>query len=289
MNPIDFAVAVPPDPPDEEAALDAALGTTAGLFDDCSPLPNDDPVIGTLDPWGNSGRALGAACRATVEQEPGFSVVNVIWESPASLPTIDPPDLGFFELPRHRSEVERYGYVVTSADVTNYVTVGAWQTPVSTERYRTFSLTRKGTWKRSDFASHCGDAAYFGGGSPGTARSGDHQRLSAQQVATWPWQTQLRGMRRKQAARELTRGIGASYADDATDLVHPYRSARPRGVHALCVGASGIDISPARLAGTADRSDQQGRNAHISPEQDRTRRQGEMPRGWRWWRCPGPR
>jgi hypothetical protein len=70
-------------------------------------------------------------------------------------------------LPRHRSEVERYGYVVTSADVANYVTVGAWQTPVSTERYRTFSLTRKGTWKRSDFASHCGDATYFGGGSPG--------------------------------------------------------------------------------------------------------------------------
>lgn len=167
MKPIDFAVAVPPHPPDEEAALDAALGTTAGLFDDCSPPPNGDPVIGTLDPWGTSGRALGAACRATVEQEPGFSVVNVIWESPASLPTIDPPDLGFFELPRHRSEVGRYGYVVTSADVTNYVTVGAWQTPVSTERYRTFSLTRKGTWKRSDFASHCGDAAYFGGGSPG--------------------------------------------------------------------------------------------------------------------------
>ena len=115
---------------------------------------------------GHSGKA-GAACRATVEQEPRFSVVNVIWESPASLSTIDPPDLGFFEMPRHRSEVQRYGYVVTSADVTNYVTVGAWKTPVSTERYRTFSLTRGGTWKRSDFASHCGDAAYFGGGSPG--------------------------------------------------------------------------------------------------------------------------
>jgi hypothetical protein len=167
MNPIAFAVAVPPDAPDETTALDAALGTTAGLFDDCPPQPNGDPVIGTLDPWGTSGRALRAACRATVVQEPGFSVVNVIWESPATLPTIDPPDLGFFELPRHRSEVQRYGYVVTSADVKNYLTVGEWKTPASTERYRTFSLTRTGTWERSAFAPHCGDAAYMGGGHGG--------------------------------------------------------------------------------------------------------------------------
>ena len=167
MNPIGFAVAVPPDPPDEQAALDAALGTTAGLFDNCSPLPNGGPVIGSLDPWATLGKALGASCRATVEQEPGFSVVNIVWESPASLPTIDLPDIGFLELPGHRSEVERYGYVVTSAGATNYVTVGAWETPVSTERYRTFSLTHAGTWKRSTFASHCGDSAYFLGGSPG--------------------------------------------------------------------------------------------------------------------------
>ena len=167
LEPIAFTVAVPSDPPDETAALDAAIGTTGGLFDDCSPQPNSDPVIGTLDPWGTSGKALGAACRATVAQEAGFSVVNVTWESPASLPTVDPPDLGFFELPRHRSEVQRYGYVVTSAGVTNYVTVGAWQTPVSAQRYRTFSLTHTGTWKRADFAPQCGDATYFGGGSTG--------------------------------------------------------------------------------------------------------------------------
>lgn len=167
MKPISFAVAVPPNPPDPQAALDAALGTTAGLFDDCTPHPNDDPVIGTLDPWGTSGRALRAACRATVEQEPGFSVVNVIWESPASPPTIDPPDIGFFELPRHRSEVQRYGYVVTSAGAMNYVTLGAWRTPVSDQRYHTFLLTGAGTWERSGFAPHCGDATYFGGGSSG--------------------------------------------------------------------------------------------------------------------------
>lgn len=165
MDPIAFTVAVPPDPPDEAAALDAAIGTTGGLFADCSPQPNSDPVIGKLDPWGTSGKGLQAACRATVEQEPGFSVVNVTWESPASLPTVDPPDLGFFQLPRHRSEVERYGYVVTSIGATSYVTVGAWQTPASAKRYHTFSLTRRGTWKRADFAPRCGDATYFGGSS----------------------------------------------------------------------------------------------------------------------------
>src|SRR4051794_3604571 len=165
MEPIAFTVAVPPDPPDETAALNAAIGTTGGLFADCSPQPNSDAVIGTLDPWGTSAKALKAACRATVDQEPGFSVVNVTWESPASLPTVDPPDLGFFRLPRHRSEVERYGYVVTSVGVTSYVTVGAWQTPVSAKRYRTFSLTHRGKWKRADFAPQCGDAAYFGGSS----------------------------------------------------------------------------------------------------------------------------
>ncbi len=172
MHPIDFAVAVPPDAPDEATALAAALGTTAGLFDDCSPQANDPPIIGTLDPWGTSGKALHAACRATVDQEPGFSVVNVVWESPASLPTVDPPDLGFFVLPRHRSEVERYGYVVSSAGVKNFVTVGAWQTPVSTDRYHTFSLTRTGTWERSDFAARCGDAVYFGGGAAGRPEVG---------------------------------------------------------------------------------------------------------------------
>jgi hypothetical protein len=167
MHRIHFAVAVPPGAPDEATALATALGTTAGLFDDCSPQPNDSPVIGSLDPWGASGKALHAACRATVDQEPGFSVVNIVWESPASLPTVDPPDLGFFVLPRHRSEVQRYVYVVSSAGVKSYVTVGGWQTPVSTERYRTFSLTRTGTWERSDFAPRCGDGVSFGGGSSG--------------------------------------------------------------------------------------------------------------------------
>ncbi|HYU58332.1 MAG TPA: hypothetical protein VEO00_09820 [Actinomycetota bacterium] len=93
-GPLHVTVASSGGSPNREDALALALEPTGHLFDRCAVTADGRPVRGWVDPPdGDLGvPSQEATCRATVRQEPGFAVVDLMFASPPDVPLPEPSE-----------------------------------------------------------------------------------------------------------------------------------------------------------------------------------------------------
>lgn len=154
LPPVTLDVAVPGETPRPDAAIDAAVAVTHGVFDSCRPIDRTHAVTGEFPPPDGSALApLPMRCWANVEREEGFDVVTLFFVSPADAQLKEPPLPGDpWGLVRWRDdlppwEVARFDFVVTTNEVRGFASARISRTPPADGRAPSFEWW-DGTWYR---------------------------------------------------------------------------------------------------------------------------------------------
>lgn len=119
LPPLTLNVTVPGGAPSKEAALDAALPETHGLFKGCLPTSDGTWVTGVIEiPGAPDAPSMSARCSASIVQADGFDVVELRIVSPPEAPDHEMPQyiIRVPELPGTGSiETLRWTFVVTAS------------------------------------------------------------------------------------------------------------------------------------------------------------------------------
>jgi hypothetical protein len=164
---VEFEVASPGAPEDDQAAVDAAVAVPGSPFQACDPGADGEPTTGVFEPPdGATLPPLTIRCVAELRHEEGFTVVSLILISPQDAPDYElaeQPSNYFGESPPGDENflALRWSFVVTSDSVMPYVSMSVSRAVLDDRFSPSYSL-EDGVWTRAG-KSRCGHEGYSWG------------------------------------------------------------------------------------------------------------------------------